>query len=370
MRKLSYILVLSVFMVHASGVFGQEKKDTTKIKMGKKEIIIIDEDEEESIRSLENGKLEFEYEIEALNDSLEQIEIELRDVETEARQKKLEEKQKDYEKQIRAYEKGIEEIEEEIAELQEEIEEEEELEKELEEEEEEEFEFDWDDDDFDFKDIFPKRKKKSTFNGHWSGFELGLNNYLNSDNELGPDDKNNFMDLNESRSIAVSINFFEYNMQVRKNNIGFLTGMGFDWKNYFFDNDMTLTKVNGEIQAMPANAELDKNKLMTTYLTIPLIFEIQSGNKNYDNRFYIGIGAIGSVKLYSRLKQKYDLDNQTYKTKIKGDYYQNTFKYGATLRIGISKLRLFANYNLTPLFEKDRGPELYPVTIGLSLINF
>jgi hypothetical protein len=33
-------------------------------------------------------------------------------------------------------------------------------------------------------------------------------------------------------------------------------------------------------------------------------------------------------------------------------------------------LNLFAEYSLTPLFNDDKGPELTPLTVGLTLIGF
>ncbi len=38
-------------------------------------------------------------------------------------------------------------------------------------------------------------------------------------------------------------------------------------------------------------------------------------------------------------------------------YYKNGYK-------------IFANYNLTPLYKSGKGPELYPVSIGFILADF
>ena len=42
----------------------------------------------------------------------------------------------------------------------------------------------------------------------------------------------------------------------------------------------------------------------------------------------------------------------------------------ATVRGGVGWFNLFATYSLTPLFESGRGPELYPFTVGVTLLGF
>ena len=48
----------------------------------------------------------------------------------------------------------------------------------------------------------------------------------------------------------------------------------------------------------------------------------------------------------------------------------NTFRYGLTARVGLGFIRFYANYDLVPLFQKDRGPELYPVSVGITILSF
>jgi hypothetical protein len=37
-----------------------------------------------------------------------------------------------------------------------------------------------------------------------------------------------------------------------------------------------------------------------------------------------------------------------------------------TARVGYKEVAIFANYYMTSLFKPDRGPELYPFSIGLA----
>ncbi|NJO92969.1 MAG: PorT family protein [Chloroflexia bacterium] len=110
----------------------------------------------------------------------------------------------------------------------------------------------------------------------------------------------------------------------------------------------------------------DKNKIATWCFTMPLLLEIQLHKPN----FYISGGIVGKVKVLSWSKQKYELDGGKFKDKTRSDFLMNTFRYGLTARVGFGFLKVFANYDLVSLFQEDRGPELYPVSVGISLISF
>ena len=42
----------------------------------------------------------------------------------------------------------------------------------------------------------------------------------------------------------------------------------------------------------------------------------------------------------------------------------------ATARIGWGWVNVFATYSLTTLFKTDRGPELYPFSVGLTISDW
>lgn len=44
----------------------------------------------------------------------------------------------------------------------------------------------------------------------------------------------------------------------------------------------------------------------------------------------------------------------------------NAFQYGLTARMGYSKLGVNGYYALSGIFEKDKGPDLVPFSIGIS----
>ncbi len=218
-------------------------------------------------------------------------------------------------------------------------------------------------------------KKKTKFKGHWSGFELGLNNYVNSDFSSSLDPSLKYMDLNTNKSLNVNLNFIQYDLGFGTDKAGLVTGMGFEFSNYFFDRDNNIRKdENGQIvEFIPAfvtepGATMIKSKLATTYLTVPLLieFQIPAGKK----RIYLSGGVIGGAKIGSSTKIVYKERGDRQKDKVKDDFNISPLRYGFTLRAGYRNLNLFANYYPVPLFEKGKGPELYPYSVGLRLLSF
>ncbi len=234
--------------------------------------------------------------------------------------------------------------------------------KEDEDKEDEEWQKKWDDDDSD-----NKSKKKNKFKGHWAGFEFGLNNYVDQENSLSRTVENEFMDINTGRSWNINLNFSQYSLPIISNHLGLVTGLGLEWSNYHFSNSNTIQKLDGIIQPDTLSVSgSKKNRLQTTYLTAPLLLEVQLFDGDRDDRLYLAGGVIGGVKLFSNTKIVYFENNGSkVKDKTRDDYYLSPFRYGLTARAGYKMIKVYVNYYMSPLFLNNRGPELYPVAAGL-----
>jgi len=208
------------------------------------------------------------------------------------------------------------------------------------------------------------RKWTGNFNAHWAGVEWGINTFQNTDYSMYSGDS--FMELNYPKSIAFNLNFAEWAFRNRANNFALVTGLGFSFKDFVFDNPVTIINENNRIQPLPLTQEgLKKSKLHVSYFTVPLMFEWKTPLRLRYTRVYIGAGVIGGLYLGSHTKYKYKND----KYKDKGRFNINQFTYDLTARIGFGDLCIFANYSMVPLFETNRGPELHPLTIGFSFPN-
>jgi len=209
--------------------------------------------------------------------------------------------------------------------------------------------------------------RPARFKGHWAAFEMGINSFAKADYTGFPPDY--FMDLNQNKSFEVGINFLRYSigLQKEKRNIGLVTGLGWTYNDYRFSNPYTIENDNGKVKSVVlAETGLSKTKLSTSYLTVPLLLELQIPVNNGDKRLYISGGVIGGLKVGSHTKVKIN-DS---KPKDRGDLNINPFRYGATARFGYKGINLFGTYYFSTFFKNGRGPEMYPFTIGIGLMNW
>jgi hypothetical protein len=243
-------------------------------------------------------------------------------------------------------------------------------------------------------DHFPFSKHKKKYNGHWAGVELGINGYVTPDFNMNFYPANPYMNMNTARSLVVNLNPFELNVNLYKNHIGFTTGLGFQLSNYYFTNNYVMLKDSNVLVAYKSIDQLGNpvdfqvNKLFVSYLNLPLFFEYQTNGRERLNSFHVTLGVIVGVRIGTYTKQIYESINQTYSLidengsrvanyyvdkhviRDRGAYHLSPFKLDAAFRIGWSHLNLFATYSVTQMFQKNQGPELYPWTVGITLLGW
>jgi len=208
--------------------------------------------------------------------------------------------------------------------------------------------------------------RPSRFKGHWAAVEMGINSFTNVDYKTFTP---NFMDLNQNKSFEIGINILRYSigLQKDKRNIGLVTGLGWTYNDYRFSNAYTIENDNGLVKPIVLEKTgLSKSKLSTTYLTVPLMLEFQIPVNGRDKKLYFSGGVIGGLKVGSHTKVKIDGS----KSKDRGDFNINPFRYGATARFGYKGINLFGTYYFSTFFKNGRGPEMYPFTIGIGLMNW
>lgn len=232
-----------------------------------------------------------------------------------------------------------------------------------------------------------QKKRKN----HWTGVDLAINGFLNSKNSFdlsndaltAPEDVTQFMELNYAKSWSFSFNFLEFYIPIKKHNFGLVTGMGTEWSNYELKYNVKLNSEGGNFIHSTVDefnkdytwGEIDtvldysKNRFKTWFINAPLLLEINTGD-NAKKAFHVSAGAIFGYNLQTKMKYKYRLNGENKKEKDKQNFNTNPFRVSATVRAGYGWFNVFAKYSLTPLFQKGRGPELYPFTAGVTLLGF
>jgi len=209
-----------------------------------------------------------------------------------------------------------------------------------------------------------RARRRNRFKGHWSGVEFGFNNYVTSNKTLALPGNIDYMTLHSGKSSNFNINFSQLSLGFTRH-IGIVTGLGFNWNNYKFDGNNNIRKgTDGIIEELDPGENLEKSKLATIFLTLPVMLELQVPVDN--SHINIAAGPIGAVKIGSHTKMVFE-DGQ--KIKGNGDFSLNMLRYGATARIGYENFQLYGTYYMTPLFRSGKGPagyDLYPFEIGVA----
>lgn len=244
--------------------------------------------------------------------------------------------------------------------------------------------------------IKEKRTNRRNLFTYWSGIDVGVNTLVGDDGDPDLSADAEFMEINNARSRFVSINFMEQKVEFGSHHVGLLTGLGWEFVNYRLKNNVTLAYDADSVYGVEMETpDLRKNKLRQMGLRVPLMLEFNTKRsplptaddvramradttgavakrfrQSRKHNFHLAMGVVGSWYFDTMYKQKWEQDGETRKVRDKGDYLLLPYRAAASVRIGYGALNLFAEYSLTPLFKDGKGPELTPVTVGLTLIGF
>lgn len=210
-------------------------------------------------------------------------------------------------------------------------------------------------------------RKHDRFRGHLGGLEIGFNGFMTDywSTTLAPED--NYFDLNTSKSWVWNFLFPNINLGITRH-LGFVSTVGFNFNTYRFDGNNSIVKDDyGMIGPHYPDSGIvfTKSKLETAYLTLPLMLEAQIPVSGHNKTINIGAGVIGALKLCSKTKVTYD-DGDKSKARSKDDFSMNVLRWGATTRIGYEHFQVYGTTYFTRLFEKGKGPELYPYEVGIA----
>ncbi|MEM9339291.1 MAG: outer membrane beta-barrel protein [Bacteroidota bacterium] len=117
--------------------------------------------------------------------------------------------------------------------------------------------------------------------------------------------------------------------------------------------------------------QVDKNKLAITYLDIPIEFRFHPTGTQDGEGFFIGVGAIGGLRLNSHTKWRYTENGETKRQKISGEFNLNAWRYGVQIRLGFKGVHFFYKQFLSDTFKSSLN-EVNPrlTTIGINITGF
>ncbi len=149
-----------------------------------------------------------------------------------------------------------------------------------------------------------------------------------------------------------------------KGNFAIGLGLGFSSQNVH-SNAFPTYNADGSktfLSPFPSNLDYDLNKLSCNYIDGALELRFRTNENEAHKRFKVSVGIKGGVLVQSHTKFEDD-DNKIKTYHIKN---LNNFQYGLTGRIGYGRWGVSGYYSLMNLFKDGKGPDVVPVSIGLS----
>jgi hypothetical protein len=219
------------------------------------------------------------------------------------------------------------------------------------------------------KKVYIVKESKFKNSGYYSNFfmDLGYNRLDKSNMFTGATHESaaGFPKLLNSTSMSFSM-YAMFGKRITRP-LSIMSGLGIDWVNYKFSQDVTIKEIDGIATQIPISEALSsfsfmkKSRLSATYLQVPLMLKL-----NF-RKFFIAAGVTGGMNTGSHTKILF-VDNRGKKQTYK-DYniHLATFRYGYAVRAGFQYFSLYANYYVSPLFAKNEGPQVYPFVAGISL---
>lgn len=213
-----------------------------------------------------------------------------------------------------------------------------------------------------------KKKKDYKMEAHWAGIGWGFANISDANYQLNNIDG---LSLKSESSNEFYFNLIEKILPIYKNNLGITTGLGFDWHNYFLDNNTHLLEVNNvtDIYDAPAGVDYEYSRLRTFQINIPLLIEWQpTFGKNH--KAFVTAGVVGGVNTFASFKVKYEDAN--------GNNVKFVESKGLNIapltldfmgQIGYDEWSIYAKYSPFHLFQSTKGPDVRAVSLGATL-NF
>ena len=158
-------------------------------------------------------------------------------------------------------------------------------------------------------------------------------------------------------------------LDMGNSNFSFSFGLGVFASNIFMDK--TALETDSMTYFPTIAGDFKKHKIVTTYLELPIELRYRSKPDKTNNGFKFAIGFKGGLLVgsHTKMKAKDALGDLTvYKNNnIK---HLNQYRYGPTLKFGYGSFNITAYYSLAALFNKNKGPEIVPFSVGLLISEF
>jgi hypothetical protein len=181
--------------------------------------------------------------------------------------------------------------------------------------------------------------------------------------------------------------YYQYDVRIGKSNFFVVPGIGLSLERFNFSNNAIVVYPEDSRDSIllvgQSHLELTgvkKSVLVANYVEVPLEFKFLTNPDDPTRSFRASIGGRFGYLYDSFEKLKYRDEGEMNMLKIKHNYNLNRFRYGVSAKFGIGNFSFFGYYNLSPLFETDKGiwskgtdrqpVNFHTITVGIALSSF
>lgn len=162
-----------------------------------------------------------------------------------------------------------------------------------------------------------------------------------------------------------------YDHQFKAKVLSGAIGIGYSNDNYYSNAFIShYDSINGNYSTFKPFGDLDsaikRNKYVTNYFEIPIELRYRSKPNVNGHSWKASVGFRVGFRLGSHTRTTTD-DGRF---EIYNHDALRRIRYGVTARLGYGRFGFVGNYNITRLFEDNRGHEMIPWSVGITLAPF
>jgi len=163
--------------------------------------------------------------------------------------------------------------------------------------------------------------------------------------------------------------FGTYNVPFGKSDFSFAIGLGITIHNLYWNYRYQGDSLDFQFVKIEDTLSYKRSKLTMPYLEIPVEFRFKS-----ESKVSVGVGFKVGYMVYGHAKWVGDdylfHSDNTLKASFKGIRNIEKFAYGPTLRVGYKWFNVTGYYSISSVFQKGKGPDMYPISVGFVLMPF
>lgn len=207
------------------------------------------------------------------------------------------------------------------------------------------------------------KKKEKNIDVDFINLDLGMN-FLTQNQNFNLPAELNELDTKPLNSTHFGMHFLKTRINLISHHVNLVTAITLDNNRFAFRDNFTILPGRDTLTLVGDSVSYRKNKLISWYAQIPLMLNFQTNPSNEKKNFSLSVGGYAGLLINGKTKRKSENGS---KFTENDDFNLNRFRYGVTGRIGYRNVELYCNYNLSSMFVEGQGPEIMPVTFGISL---